>query len=108
MRKITVKCIDIRGNNITDLISTGCTILRSTNTDRTKTGGRHLNEMVIVSFERKDNKFHKGIRNFTMTHEKLQKLENGNHISFSDESEEGFLIKVNSLMEYEKSHIKNI
>ena len=108
MRKITVKCVDIKNNNVTDLISAGCTILKSSDSDRSKTGGRHLSEMIVVSFERKNNINHKGLRNFTMTREKLQKLENGSHISFSDDTEEGFLIKVTSLDEHEKTTVKNI
>jgi len=102
MRKLIVKAINLNNNTIEDLQSEGCFILNSNETDKTRTGGKHLTQSIVVSFEqvKKDPNKVRGLRNFTMSREKLLRLENGEAVRI----EEGniMLLKTSSLNEKEK------
>jgi len=101
MRKLTIKAINLTNNTIEDLVSESCTILDPKTTDKTRTGGKHLEQVMVVSFSQVKEEANKlrGVRNFMLTREKLHRLENGETVSW----ENGLLLKSIVLEEIAKT-----
>jgi len=100
MRKISIKLINLDTDKVQNLTSVSSHVLQS---DKTREGGKHLDDIVIVSFEDSKADFHKGSVNLTFSRKQLLHLENGNNVRTVDNLFIMPMSKENQLIKTKKS-----